>query len=153
MYKRQVHGKGGAKGTSGADRDQSPSSGILGMLVSMVSTSISPKRDESSSIRPADSTFQAVSSPGTVDAEELSESSGAEAADEQSGATSGRPELSPLRITPGRSSPNCSTPFDVQCASPATAQVAISFYLSMLRLCVPTDWRGGITCLLLCNTA
>ena len=118
-----VHGTSGAKGLPSADRDQSPSSGLLGMLVSMVSTSISPKRDESSLMQPANSAFQAASSNGSADAEELSETSGIEATGDQSGARSARPVLSPLCLSAARSSPNGSTPFDLQCVSPAAARI------------------------------
>lgn len=99
-----VHGTAGTKETPAAD--QSPSSGLLGMLVSMVSTSISPKRDESSR---ADSTFHGASSPnGAADDEEEASPNGAQAPGEEAEVVAAIPVLSPLNLfTPA--SPNGST--------------------------------------------
>lgn len=112
---KMVHGTAEAKEVPVAAN--SPSSGLLGMLVSMVSTSISPKRDESSIQQLADSTFQAASPSGTAaDAEEVSERNGADATGDAA-VNSTRPVLSPLNLTAhSNSSPNGSTPFDEQYA-------------------------------------
>jgi hypothetical protein len=89
-----VHAAGGPKETPSAA--QSPSSGLLGMLVSMVSTSISPKRGESSSVMQC-SAFQATSP--TSPPKESSGGNGAEVSPQGAASNySKMPALPPLNV-------------------------------------------------------
>lgn len=113
VVQEMVHDTGGHRESSTAD--QSPSSGLIGMLVSMVSTSMSPKRDKSSShLESTDPNLQ-VASPIAASSTKCSPRSGAAdiaTTDPVDSTNTCAAETTPSNVA---MSPQGSPPFDDRC--------------------------------------